>query len=369
MTNREQQLLRWIEEDPMISQEELAQRAGIARSSVAVHITNLIKKGYLVGKGYILRQAPYCVVVGGINMDITGKSAEPLVAADSNPGYVTMTLGGVGRNIAHNLRLMEADVRMLTAVGADANGQRAMESCRSLGMDMSRALQLSDCTTSTYLCICQPEGDMEVAISDMAICDRITPEYLAANKAVLQGAAIVVVDCNVPEETIRYLAENITVPIYADPVSTHKAKKLLPVLGKLHTLKPNAIEAEILSGVPIRSDEDLPKAADALLGTGLQRVFISLGSGGVYCADRQQKLHLKNLPGDMVNTTGCGDSFMAALVRAGMSGLSLQESGTLGLAAAGITMEYTGAINPRMNCDALMQRSDIQLPALPTNKN
>ena len=364
MTNREQQLLRWIEEDPMVSQEELAQRAGIARSSVAVHIANLMKKGYLAGKGYVLRKAPYCVVVGGVNVDITGKSAAPLVAADSNPGTVTMTLGGVGRNIAHNLRLMDADVRMLTAVGTDPNGQRAYEHCRGLGMDMSRTLQLSDCATSTYLCICAPNGDMEIAISDMGICDRITPEYLAANRAILQGAAAVVVDCNVPESTIVWLAENITSPLFADPVSTHKAVKLKPVLGKLHTLKPNAIEAEILTGVAIRTEADLAKAADRLLEAGLRQVFISLGADGVYCADGKQKVHLQNLPGRMENTTGCGDSFMAALVRAGMSGMDLVQSAKLGLAAAAITMEYTGAINPGMSREALVSRSGVELPAL-----
>lgn len=53
MTQRERQILQWIEADPMISQEALAERAGITRSSVAVHISNLMKKGYIAGKGYV----------------------------------------------------------------------------------------------------------------------------------------------------------------------------------------------------------------------------------------------------------------------------------------------------------------------------
>ena len=54
MTQRERQILQWIEADPMISQQEaLAERAGITRSSVAVHISNLMKKGYIAGKGYV----------------------------------------------------------------------------------------------------------------------------------------------------------------------------------------------------------------------------------------------------------------------------------------------------------------------------
>ena len=57
MTQRERQILQWIEENPMISQEELAQKAGISRSSIAVHISNLMKKGYIAGKGYVLVEA------------------------------------------------------------------------------------------------------------------------------------------------------------------------------------------------------------------------------------------------------------------------------------------------------------------------
>ena len=64
MTQREAQILQWIRENPMISQQELADRAGITRSSVAVHISNLMKKGYIGGKGYIVRDQPYAVVVG-----------------------------------------------------------------------------------------------------------------------------------------------------------------------------------------------------------------------------------------------------------------------------------------------------------------
>ena len=72
MTQRERQILQWIEADPMISQEALAERAGITRSSVAVHISNLMKKGYIAGKGYVLRSGTYAAVVGGVNVDIGG---------------------------------------------------------------------------------------------------------------------------------------------------------------------------------------------------------------------------------------------------------------------------------------------------------
>ena len=95
MTQRERQILNWIEADPMISQQELADRAGITRSSVAVHISNLMKKGCIAGKGYIVTRSPYVTVVGGMNMDIGGRPYKTLVGKDSNPGAVRMSPGGV----------------------------------------------------------------------------------------------------------------------------------------------------------------------------------------------------------------------------------------------------------------------------------
>lgn len=144
------------------------------------------------------------------------------------------------------------------------------------------------------------------------------PAFLAGRARLLQNAQLLVVDTNIPAQSIAWLAENIRLPIFADPVSTAKAEKLRPVLGKLHTLKPNRLEAELLSGVSITDAASLNAAADALLATGLRRVFISLGGDGVFAADHSGRVHVPCCPGEMVNTTGCGDAGMAA--SAGLSG-------------------------------------------------
>ena len=356
MTQRERQILQWIEANPMISQAELADKLGITRSSVAVHISNLIKKGCIAGKGYVLRTGTYAVVVGGVNMDIGGSSFGPLVAEDSNPGRVRMSLGGVGRNIAHNLSLMGTDVRMLTAFGEDLYGQKTAASCSELGIDVSHALRLAGEHTSTYLYITGPEGEMALAVSDMSICEKITPAYLSANLALLQNAQVIVCDANIPAESLVFLAENCNVPIFCDPVSTVKAEKLRPILGRLHTLKPNKLEAELLSGVPIHSREDVEEAARVLLSTGLRRVFISLGAEGCYGATHTGAMWMPNFPVKMVNTTGCGDAFMAALVWAYLEGTELEGTMRAGLAAASIAIESNETINPAMSATLLKER-------------
>ena len=93
----------------------------------------------------------YVVVVGGVNVDIGGKSHSPLVSSDSNPGTVRVSLGGVGRNIAHNLSLMGTDVRLLTAYGDDVHGQRIAASCSSAVQSLCSMM-----ATTPPSCSCRP---------------------------------------------------------------------------------------------------------------------------------------------------------------------------------------------------------------------
>ncbi len=356
MTQRERQILHRIEANPMISQQALADELGITRSAVAVHISNLMRKGYIAGKGYVLRSGSYAVVIGGVNMDIGGRAFAPLVAGDSNPGTITVSLGGVARNIAHNLSLLGTDVRLLTAFGDDVYGQTIAASCSELCIDLSHALRLPGCATSTYLYLAAPDGDMALALSDMEVCKRITPGYLASNLPLIQNAQVVVADANLPEETLVFLAENCHAPLFCDPVSTAKAPRFLKILPRIHTLKPNLLEAELLSGVKIESDKDVEKAAHALLERGVHRVFLSLGAKGVYAAMDGQAFWLANLPGRMINTTGCGDAFMAALVWAYLEGTNLYDTALAGLAAGAIAMESSQTINSAMSATALRSR-------------
>ena len=84
MTQREKQILDLIAANPMISQQELADQLNITRSSVAVHISNLLKKGYIAGKGYVLRTGSYAVVAPAAHwwqrIPIPAESLSALVA-------------------------------------------------------------------------------------------------------------------------------------------------------------------------------------------------------------------------------------------------------------------------------------------------
>lgn len=283
-------------------------------------------------------------VIGGMNMDIGGSPEGALIPRDSNPGKVTVRPGGVGRNIAHNLRLLGAEVRLLSVVGEDVYGAALLESCRALGMDVDMTLIRPRERSSTYLYITDETGDMRLAIADMVITDRITPEALAPCLPRINASDAVVLDANLSSAALGYLGEHVTAPLYVDPVSSAKAPRLRGLLGRIRALKPNRLEAEALTG-----EKDPEKAARVLLDAGVERVFLSLGAEGMLAAQGERLLRLACEKAEVVNTTGAGDAAMAALVWAGTRGLDLAGSARAALLAGAITTECRDANNPQLS--------------------
>ena len=283
-------------------------------------------------------------VVGGMNVDIGGRPARRLVLKDSNPGRVSIRPGGVGRNIAHNLRLLGMEVRMLSAVGDDEHGELLLRSCAACGIDTSLCLRAEGESSSTYLYITDEHGDMQLAVADMDVTARITPAVIAARLDALNAARAVVVDANLEAETLEYLAAHVTAPLCADPVSTGKAGRMRRILPRLAFIKPNALEAETLTG-----EAEPEKAARALLAAGVRRVFLSLGAQGMLAAEGEKLISLPCEQARVLNTTGAGDAVTAALVWAGVRGLDLERSLRFALRAGAVTTECMEANNPALS--------------------
>lgn len=260
------------------------------------------------------RNDQYVAVIGAANIDIGGTPSKPLIPADSNPGEISITYGGVGRNIAHNLAKLGVPVKLITAVGGDVLGADMLRSCESVGMDVSNVLRIPDRTSSMYLYINNSSGDMEMAIDHMSIADQITPEYLDSVRHVIQGAMAVVADANISADAFIHLKSLCRAPLYVDPVSTVLASKIKPALEGIDTLKPNRLEAEYLTGMTIQTEADFRAAADAILNMGVRRVFLSMGSEGMLAADKNNMYIVGEYPADVVCTTGAGDSATAAIV-------------------------------------------------------
>ena len=316
MTERERQVFNIIKTNPVIEQSELARRLGISRSSAAAHIGSLQRKGYLLGKGYIVKEESYIVGVGAANVDIHGKSRESIIMHDSNPGHMHSSTGGVTRNVCENLSRLGANVKLISAVGDDVYADMIRRDCTAAGIDISRLYSVHSHPSSTYISILDENGDMLVALSDMSILERLPKEHIKAAEGVLNGACAVTCDPSLPADMLEYLLNMVRVPVFIDPVSTAYARRMYDFTGRFDTIKPNRMEAEILSGIAINDDKSLHTAAERILAKGTKRVVISLGAEGCFYSDsagNELRRCLKPVS-HMVNATGAGDAFMAGLI-------------------------------------------------------
>lgn len=349
MTEREEEILKIIKNNPLISQQEIANYLNITRSSVGVHITNLMKKGYIIGKGYIVREDPYIAVLGGANVDIVGFPYGDLKMEDSNPGKTNISLGGVGRNIGENLARLGIDTRLITVIGNDTYGKLIVDEGRKIGLDMSDSLILQDATTSTYLCILDEGGDLKVAISSMDIFEKMNIKFIEEKKDIIENAKVCIVDTNLPIDVLKYMVKNFRANYFLDPVSAAKASKVKNIIGYFHTITPNKIEAEILSGKKIKKEEDLKSVGKYFINEGVKRVLISLGEKGIYYFDGNREVRIIPPKVKVINTTGAGDAFIAGLAYAYFNNFNIEETLKFSLGMSIMTLEDNRTINPNIS--------------------
>jgi pseudouridine kinase len=354
--SREQQVLSLIRDDPMMSQQEVAERLGISRSAVAGHIMKLTARGAIKGRAYVLGDAPFVVSIGGANVDIHGKSLGVLRHHASNPGAVTTSAGGVARNIAENLARLGADSRLISLVGNDQHGDLLLQRCRDAGVDIRNVGQIDAAQTSTYLAILDAAGEMQVAINDMSIIEALGPERLQVHETMLKHASLIVLDANLPEEALDWLASTFAEnTLFVDTVSVAKAPKIEPYLYAIHTLKTSQGEAEALAGLSAKTQKDRLKLAAWAHDRGVRQLFITLGKRGVFYSTAEAR-GIEKLPGrkDAIrNADGAGDAFLAGIAYATLRNWSLMKSLGFALATARVTLADTSSSSPTLSLAAV----------------
>ncbi len=290
------------------------------------------------------------VVVGGANTDIVGRPFARLLAHDSNPGYVKISSGGVGRNVAENLAALGLVVELVTALGGDHNAVELSVRCERAGIGLAHALVSADLPGSLYIAILDDGGDMEVALNDMRALERLTPVVLEERKDAFDGADLVVADANLSADSLEWLAHNVGAPLVLDPVSAAKAPRASGVLDRLAALKCNALEAAALLGTGEPRDADeLGEAARGLLDLGVERVFLTAGHAGTFYCDAGGCGHVAPPRVGIANATGAGDAFTAGVAAALLEGLGVRECAAFGTVMAGFALASEHTVSDRVS--------------------
>ncbi len=287
------------------------------------------------------------IVIGGANIDIQGFPNDKFVLRDSNPGKIKTSPGGVGRNIAENLARLGVSTKLISAIGSDEYGRRLLESAESAGIDMSLCRLSESEPTCVYLSLLDEQGDMIAALSQMELTESINVEFVRTHDKQIRESEIIVVDTNISEELLRYITDEYKdIPVILDTVSTAKAVKAREFIGNFHTVKPNIIEAETLSGIKYKKKSDIFRLEEFFLKKGVKRLYITVGGEGVFYSDGKSNGFLTQFPVKIVNATGAGDAFTAAVAFGQMKGFTAEDSACFARAAAVMALTHEDTINP-----------------------
>ncbi|UVW29608.1 carbohydrate kinase [Massilia sp. H6] len=335
---KKEQLYELIRANPFISQQDLASALGLSRSAVANYIATLVRERRILGRAYVLPDQRPILCIGAANLDRKLRSVGPLVPGSSNPATQDESFGGVARNIAENLARLGAPTALITAVGNDASGRALLAHAEDAGIDTRGALRLDGASSGTYTAVLDQHGELMVALADMALNDRLTPAFLATRQQQRAGAALVVADLNLPTESIAALldeAARSSVALVLVAVSEPKMARLPASLLGLRLLILNEGELAARVGRALGTDADLDAACAELQRQGAQDVVVTRGMRGACYTSPSGVMHLAAPSVDVVDVTGAGDAFAAALcwsLHGGGSEGGASEGGDLALA-------------------------------------
>ena len=300
---------------------------------------------------------PKVTVIGASNVDLIGLAKEKLIYEDSNVGSIDTILGGVGRNIAENLKHLGFDVDFLSVFADDEFSKTLKRSCKDLGISIEHSLTVKGSNTSLYVAIMDHYRDLALALSAMDIYDTIPDSFILDKLDVIAQNEFCVLETNLPVSILELFTEKLpNVKFALEAVSAKKALKAKSVIDRLYILKCNAKEAELLSNITVQYESDYEKMIEYFLGMGVKKVFITLGKDGVAYGDQNEIFINKNNILVPVNTIGAGDAFMAGLIYGETKGMDLYDMVNFGTGCAQITIQHKNAVHPEI-CEEMVLKT------------
>jgi len=299
---------------------------------------------------------PRVTVIGAANIDVVGFPNKKLIYKDDVPGYLKTSIGGVGRNIAANLSKLGYDVEFLTILAKDDFGKKIKKSCRDLNISIRYSLEIQNAKTSTFLAIMNEDNNMVYGIAAMDIYTKIPSSFILDNLSVIKENVYCVLETNMPQSILDLVIEKSPNTLFfLDAVSGTKSLKAKGLLSKLHVLKCNLIEAELLSGVEVK-EANYQLIISYFINQGVEKVFITLGSNGVVYGDASGFYHSKSTAILPINTSGGGDAFMAGLVLA--NNYSIHQMVKAATACAELTILHEETVHPKINKNLILKQID-----------
>lgn len=280
------------------------------------------------------------VVVGSCSQDyFTISDRFPKVGETIIGNDFTTSPGGKGANQAVAAAKLGADVTFLGCVGKDDIGQMIKENFQNQSVNVDFVNEIDGVPTGIATILVAEEDNMILIVKGAN--DHVTVDYVKENLSVLDDAKMVVLQLEVPLDTVEYVTNYCFekgIDVILNPAPAVKLEQSL--IDKATYITPNETELEIVFNDSISN----------VLEKYPNKVIMTKGSEGVFYHDGNTIVNVPSYKVDVVDTTGAGDSFNGALAYSLCKGTDLKNSILFSNKAASKTVQAIGAqSSPTMN--------------------
>jgi ribokinase len=265
---------------------------------------------------------PEVAVVGSLNLDLVVRVArlpgpgETVVGDD-----VFRNPGGKGANQAVAAARLGRRVAMVGRVGDDEAGRVLLGSLEADAVDTSQVKVLDGVPSGTAFITVSEDGENQIVVSPGANA-RLTPDDVAAAGAALGGAAVTLLQLEVPLAAVAAAARTAggTVVLNPAPVRDLPAE----LLAEADVLVPNRVELAQLAGGTV--PESVAEAVRLAGRLPARAVVVTLGADGCLVVEDGDAAHVPAVPIRAVDSTAAGDAFCGGLADALAGGATLDEA-------------------------------------------
>jgi ribokinase len=287
---------------------------------------------------------PNILVIGSSNTDMVVQAAHlPVPGETILGGTFFMNAGGKGANQAVAAARLGAAITFIAKVGDDIFGKQAVELFRLEGIDTSYVITDPVQPSGVALITVDANAENCIVVASGANAVLMPADLLAAESAI-KNAAIVLMQLEIPLETVQFaagIAAENGVRVILNPAPACALPDEL--LEKVTIITPNETEAEMLTGIKITDIGSAEMAAKALAGKGIETVIITLGAKGALLFTGGEYSLIPAPIVKAVDTTAAGDVFNGALVVAIGERKSMMDAVTFACSAAALSVTKLGA--------------------------
>lgn len=284
------------------------------------------------------------LVIGSINMDLTIQVDRMPKMGETLAGHgLTTNVGGKGANQAAAAARLGAPVRMLGAIGSDGYGAQIRAALNACGVDCTAVADTGAPTGLAMITVCR--GDNCIII-DSGANALVLPEMIDQNADLLDWADFVVLQLEIPLETVVYAAKAAKAANAAVILNPAPMEAPLPeaLLESVDLLVPNEHEASLLLGGKEVCAENALEAAQELYAICGSSVLITLGGDGSVYYNGAVSLRQQAASVVAVDTTAAGDSFIGGLCCAMAADRPIEDAIRYATAVSSLTVTRHGAI-------------------------